>query len=342
MHNYAGNPASYPANVGLVDDADLNPATAAALVVASENLADRTAYLHANSILSTGGTMSGTLQVSGEVDFLNGSFLVLEAGSEAIVEGGASVIYASAASWILQAGAVGQIQAGAGVGVYGAGGIVALVPSAIQAQSPGGLDSLVPGGIRLSGGATDNVAFNPPRTRAVMLSLEIPPVRETGWGTYGSTGSYIGGAAAVFLAGPGTNVSQTVLLKNLHNGATLSSIELRFIVKGPHSVLPGQPPLISAARLPLTTGLVPGNIAITATQAIPLPGTALAWDDGGAVQAFSYVCGGIGAIVDTSQYLYRFTIIDENDGGTPGSSVAGNAYLGIIVHYINIADARFQ
>jgi hypothetical protein len=46
MHQYAGNPAFFPANVGLVDDSDLNPATAAALDVAGQNLADRTAFLY--------------------------------------------------------------------------------------------------------------------------------------------------------------------------------------------------------------------------------------------------------------------------------------------------------
>ncbi len=44
---YAGNPASFPASVGLIDDAALNPATAAALNVANQNNADRTAYLKA-------------------------------------------------------------------------------------------------------------------------------------------------------------------------------------------------------------------------------------------------------------------------------------------------------
>lgn len=46
MHSYAGNPAIFPQNVGLVDDADLNPATAGTLDVAPQNLADRTAWLY--------------------------------------------------------------------------------------------------------------------------------------------------------------------------------------------------------------------------------------------------------------------------------------------------------
>lgn len=46
MHGYAGNPLNYPAAVTLLDDPDLNPATAAALDTPLQNLADRTAYLN--------------------------------------------------------------------------------------------------------------------------------------------------------------------------------------------------------------------------------------------------------------------------------------------------------
>lgn len=46
MHSIPGNPADpFPPVVGLVDDADLNPAGASALNVAPTNLADRTAWL---------------------------------------------------------------------------------------------------------------------------------------------------------------------------------------------------------------------------------------------------------------------------------------------------------
>ncbi len=45
IHPYAGNPALYPPNIGLLDDPDLNPATSSALNVGIQNLADRTAYL---------------------------------------------------------------------------------------------------------------------------------------------------------------------------------------------------------------------------------------------------------------------------------------------------------
>jgi hypothetical protein len=48
IHQYAGNTALFPVNVGLVDDSDLNPATASALDVAPQNLADRTAWLKAH------------------------------------------------------------------------------------------------------------------------------------------------------------------------------------------------------------------------------------------------------------------------------------------------------
>lgn len=47
MHGVAGDPLVYPASVSLVDDGDLNPATAAALDVSGQNLADRTAFLNA-------------------------------------------------------------------------------------------------------------------------------------------------------------------------------------------------------------------------------------------------------------------------------------------------------
>ena len=63
IHQYAGNPAIFPPNVGLVDDADLNPATAAALDVAPQNLADRTAYLR--RIIDSPSTINWGVQNNG-------------------------------------------------------------------------------------------------------------------------------------------------------------------------------------------------------------------------------------------------------------------------------------
>jgi hypothetical protein len=330
MHNYAGNPASYPANVGLVDDADLNPATAAALVVASENLADRTAYLHANSILSTGGTMSGTLSVSGEVDFLNGSFLVLEAGSEAIVEGGASVIYANAASWILQAGAVGQIQAGAGVGVFGAAGIVGLVPSAIQSQSPGAIDSLVPGGIRLSGGSTDNVAFNPPRTKVLAQPMVL--------GASGLAPNWTAGYQLVGSA-PGTLDQQLLWLPLTHDGATLATVTILFAVFDSHAGgPPGAPPTLNIVRIDLQSSGVSTPVQVSlggGAQAFATGGTGATWHNGGNLKTQVYTCS-VNNVINNSRYAYQALLVDESGA----NAAALNSYFGFLLNHTQIADAR--
>lgn len=45
MHNYAGNPANYPGTIPLVDDADLNPPTAANIDLTGQALADRSAFI---------------------------------------------------------------------------------------------------------------------------------------------------------------------------------------------------------------------------------------------------------------------------------------------------------
>jgi hypothetical protein len=49
VHQYAGNPASFPVSISLVDDADLNPPTAANVDLSGQGNADRTAWLRANT-----------------------------------------------------------------------------------------------------------------------------------------------------------------------------------------------------------------------------------------------------------------------------------------------------
>jgi hypothetical protein len=158
MHNYAGNPANYPLNVGLVDDADLNPATAASLDVSGENLADRTAYLKATTLPLAGGTITGPVIIggTGSVTFLSGSQLTINPGASEEVFGLLEIRSGATLQWDVGSSMVGTISggvthiSGAAISLDAVGGLVANHAQAIQSAVVGGIFPLVAGGISSS------------------------------------------------------------------------------------------------------------------------------------------------------------------------------------------------
>lgn len=94
MHPYAGNPAVYPTTISLIDDSDAPDA--ANFNPAPQALADRTAFINANSLYRTGGSVTGT------IEFAIGSILQIDAGAQISLNG------------LLQVGSGGLIQLGPG------------------------------------------------------------------------------------------------------------------------------------------------------------------------------------------------------------------------------------
>jgi hypothetical protein len=338
MINYADNPASYPANVRLVTDSDAP--NGANFQAGMQDLADRSAWLNANAVLSTGGS------ISGELFFTNGSFLIIQSGAEETWQGGASAVFQSLAILEIQAGALLKVDAGgtidllpgsaltvqgtAQIFLAGIAGIKGAAGSSIQAAASGAIDSLTPGGIRLSGGSSDNLAFNPPRTRPLAQWLTLPAALQTGWNleALSLNGQFI-------LVGPGTTVPQSCVLPITHNGATLASVTLNFAVKtGIHSALPTVGPTISVLKINAAIG---APVAL-GTSVFGLPGTVAAYEDSGATQSVTCPCTAGLSAIDNTQILYYLSITDENGAGAQ----PGNVFYSVILNYTNIVDSRFS
>lgn len=193
MTPYAGNSAVYPTTISLIDDSDAPDASN--FDAAPQALADRTAFLKANSLFTTGGTVTGT------IEFVSGAILQIDTGAEILLNGienvngsiqvlsGGSILVASGATLTINPGAVETIYGslifqtgsrlqgaistgilnftGNSISLDAAGGLVANAVNAIQIVSPQGLEVLSGGSIAWASGSVENFLSG--------SSLEIQP-----------------------------------------------------------------------------------------------------------------------------------------------------------------------
>ena len=333
MFNYAGANV-YPANVRCVDDSDAP--NSANFTAGLKDVADRTTYLSAHAILSTGGTiLSGatltvqagaTIDVFGTEIFESGALLELKSGSVLQADSGSTIL--------LLSGAVQQVSGGATIALNGSGALEAGVASAAQSRAAGGFDSTVVGGFRLSGGATDFPTCNPARSRTLVQLLESPAVLESGWGR-----AALGFHGQVMLTGPATTTIQMLPLRLTHNGAKLATVTLVFGVTDPHAGGPPAGPLSIDVRRAAPFPSFGSNSLGGGTRAFPTPGTGAAWYAGGAEQEFVYNCTDASFnVIDNSQFVYYLWLTDESGA----NSVAGNLFYAVYLGYTNILDTRFS
>ena len=143
-----------------------------------------------------------------------------------------------------------------------------------------------------------------------------------------------------YLVGPGTGTGQVLVLKGLHNGATLSTITVALSVTTAHSGVPASLPQLFVERYNVTAGGAVASVALSSSDPqlfTPAPGTGAAWVAGNVIQPLVYTCNQ-NNVIDTSQYLYIAVLYDENGA----NSQSGNKYLSVAYGYTAIADMRFQ
>ncbi len=126
--------------------------------------------------------------------------------------------------------------------------------------------------------------------------------------------------------------------QELHDGATLSSVVVRFRVGAPHSAVPATRPSIAMARFGVggvSAGI--GGLLYSAfgAEVTPVPTTGDGYYAGGAVQTITMPCDQNNAI-DAGIYTYVVLLIDESGAG----SVPGNIWHSIELHFTNITDLR--
>jgi hypothetical protein len=130
----------------------------------------------------------------------------------------------------------------------------------------------------------------------------------------------------------------------VHDGATIGTIIVSFIVSVPHTSLPAVPPAMRVVQVdPFgnTTFLTQSGSGLTAIgngmYAFVLPSTAGAWYAMGGTQEISFVTSGA-PVVSVAGYTYFVQIIDEAGAG----AMIGNQYLCALAQMTGITSTRFQ
>ena len=209
-------------------------------------------------------------------------------------------------------------------------GIVTMTLGAqVQASVFAGVKSSVVGGIAFGGGTADWGAFvdssNNPQSRTVVRWRPLQALAiASGWS---ATGGAIG-----FLLSPASTTPQGIILSDLYQGATLTSISIMFSFA---STVPGTQPTnqmkISVLRFPMgaSAGL---QQTLAAGDPLSPPSMTLS----AATQVFQYNCTQ-NNVIDNSQYTYGLLITDNN-----GGSAVPLVYSGTQRVYTSITDLRPQ
>lgn len=227
-------------------------------------------------------------------------------------------------SGVVTTSGAGSIHAATAGGVSGtaAGGITATVAA--------GIESGVASGIALTGGSADWPTFGAsggsPRTRTIKQPL-VAPFLNSAWN------AGFGGAPNV-LGGTNATSAQPFSITQIHNGATLATVKCFLCVNGPHSQLPANMPKMTVYRRTIAAGNTDAASLTSLGAAFASAASASAWDNSNQMQSWSVT---VNAVIDTTQYVYYISLIDENGSG----SVAGNIYEGFELDYTGIASMQF-
>ena len=129
--------------------------------------------------------------------------------------------------------------------------------------------------------------------------------------------------------------ARAVLPLRVHQGATLSTATLTFIV-GAHATVPTQLPRFRVCCRDSAGNVVPVSAGDHLGYVSPsTPASGSAWHAAGAVQALVATCA-VGTVIDRGANTYFAEIVDESGTG----SVAGNIYINVAMNFTGIADNR--
>lgn len=207
-------------------------------------------------------------------------------------------------------------------GPSGAGGTILAGASGIQGYQAGAIQGTVAGAISLTT-ATDFVALTVARTRTLCYPM-LPTNVVSGWTTQ-TGGQLIASATGTLI---------TLTIPQNHNGSTLTSASVYFIVENTHASLPASLPAFNLARRKLSTGASSG--LYSAGTIGPTPGSVAAYNNSLAIQSFGANTDQ-NNVIDTSQYYYYLTLQDESGA----NSIAGNVYVGFSLTFGNITSMMF-
>lgn len=229
-------------------------------------------------------------------DTISGT-VTLASGASIAPAFGSSVVFASGATLTISSGAAEYVSSGGQISVQSGGSI---------RLADGGSD------IVLAAGNTTQVMFQPVPQALNSSGFTIPNQQLTG------------GATAFPVYCP---------IPPLHNGATITAVNLFFEVTSNHSNPPQFFPSIDIRRVQVGIG---GGTDVSLSSGGPVSASAatgLAWYNGGAMQILTFTPNQ-NAVVNSNQYFYYVTLIDEN--GT--HAIGGNLYYAVEVVLGNITS----
>jgi hypothetical protein len=272
-----------------------------------------------SALIAGYANVTGTLQTFGvgEIGITSGGHFDGYSGSTVNFHSG-SVTTQAGAETVASGGSITVVT----------GGAIDITGGTITTSSTGTIETGVAGSLILGGGASDWPTFSAPRTRiiqyqpaALITTLDPPNYPPSNW-TIQQEGAYL-----PCLVGVGTTVIQYIPF-NPPNGSTINSLTMNIVVIHSHSAVPVMPK-INVVRSTHDARTNPASLNAVAGQSFtPTPGTGAAWQAGQALQNWTFTANQLN-VVDTSQYNYYVTLIDENGA----NAWDGNEYPSFTITY---------
>lgn len=320
-----------------------------ALTSSTINLGDSTASFNAtngsNVNINDSNLNFTTANITGSATISGGSAIRL-AGAGAINANATGAITVTHFNGIESQIANGiNSQVTSGIVTSAVGGIQPLIANGINDGGiAGGLQTTVPGGIVLGGGAIDWVTFGTVKSKSAVIQLMPTVLPNEITGTPSGTSSPYNGSAgwaqttlpvggipclqSPYFTDLTTNISTIEIpMPIMHQGATLSSVQLYFQIRVPSVRSPATTLQCRIYRSAVATG----DVVLLGTGAIGSSGYNVA-----GVQNISVPIS-IFPVIDNSQYFYSAIIADEY--GT--NAVGGNYFTGLLANFTNIPNMTF-
>lgn len=250
----------------------------------------------------------------------------------------------------------GILVVGSGAVISGkAAGIKSVIAGGISGNTASGIQSDAVGAITLTGGSTDWVTFSPARTKTIVFPLiplgggfrSISPLTNdnyqqaldgpivNGWILAGNGAWQVVTSTGVGYLEGGLVVAQNFAVPVMHEGATITSIGVSFIVIQAHTGVPSAQPTIKFYKVAYATGKNTGNIFTLIGSFQLAASNFIVYNNDGLSQFLTIT--GLSEVVDNANYSYYIGINDE----TGTNSLPDNIYYNMSITYSNITVHNF-
>lgn len=282
--------------------------------------------------ITSGGTFN--LNSTGNMHIKNGATMTVDSGGTVAYASGAIGTVTGAATMTYSSGANLNMNTGTFLNlngtVIGTGALIDLTSATTLILANGGGSFLTIGTgnlFNIHGNFKTDVwgSWNTPQTRQSCMTIDYSAVGQgaSNWLNVGSGA----GLQNTNGASPQIIGQQTlqIPLQRLHNGSTLASVFIAFIVGTSHTGVPANLPTFSVYRSnTLSNPTSVQYLNTIAVQSPTNPGSGSAWYDSGNVQYYQYITNQHN-VIDNTNYTYWMSVVDES--GT--NSLGGNFYCSV-------------